>query len=692
MATRGATAVIWLTLVAGVTAAQGPGGPARLIDVPFLAQTAQLCGGAALAMVMRYWGDTAVLPADFTPLVDRSEGGIRTSALAKASNDRGWRTAASSARDATGWALIEASVSRGQPVIALIEERRGLFHYVVTTGITSDRIVVHDPAVGPFRALARADFDRRWQNAGRWFMVVLPDAAKASAKRDTVSPSAAEPSSNSPSSARPSTVGACSAQVARYVADARAGQLASAEAGLLKTTAACPSSSQAWGELAGVKFLQRRYAEAAALAQRADRLAPATQSTLELLGSSRFLSGDFIGALHAWNAIDEPRIDTISVQGLTRTRHPLVIEHSGLQSRTLLSADAFVRAERRLADLPMTSRAQVRFQPRSNGSAAVTLAMDERSRFPSGPGGWGVIGIGLIFRRELAVDVVSPTGQAEAMAVAYRWKERRPRMKVAFAAPAPGPVPGVVAVEGLWEEQTYQPLTDDDAGNLVRRKRVGVSLSDWARGWLRWEAGTSLDRFSDDARFVSAEGAMTLREPRDRFMASLAVGRWSALGQATGTFTTSRATAAWRSNIDGREPTWRANGGVVAVSTGAPLPVWPVASSSDTRGALLRAHGLFDDGFVRNEMLGRRVSFATVEYERPLVARGIARIGVAGFVDLAQAALRRTGDRSPVQSDIGVGLRVAGPPSLGQLRIDLAHGLRDGRTALSAGLVAAWGQ
>ena len=56
--------------------------PLTILDVPFIAQSELLCGGAAAAMVMRYWGEREVDAESFSDLVDRHAGGIRTSTLA----------------------------------------------------------------------------------------------------------------------------------------------------------------------------------------------------------------------------------------------------------------------------------------------------------------------------------------------------------------------------------------------------------------------------------------------------------------------------------------------------------------------------------------------------------------------------------------------------------------------------------
>ena len=131
-----------------------------------------LCGGAAAAMVMRYWGARDVYPDAFAPLVDRAAGGIRTSALVGALEQRGWTAAAGPAtRDAD----VARARLRGRPVIALIEDRPGRFHYVVVVSSAGgeDR-----PARSRARAVARrrssSKFDAAWQKSQRWMLILLP--------------------------------------------------------------------------------------------------------------------------------------------------------------------------------------------------------------------------------------------------------------------------------------------------------------------------------------------------------------------------------------------------------------------------------------------------------------------------------------------------------------------------------------
>src|SRR4029078_5392655 len=84
----------WRWAVAAVARCAPPSLPspaaAQPLPVPFLPQTEALCGGAAAAMVMRYWGAADAYPDAFAPLVDRAAGGIRVDALTADLERRVW--------------------------------------------------------------------------------------------------------------------------------------------------------------------------------------------------------------------------------------------------------------------------------------------------------------------------------------------------------------------------------------------------------------------------------------------------------------------------------------------------------------------------------------------------------------------------------------------------------------------------
>src|SRR5688572_12778315 len=86
--------------------------PLSLLDVPFISQSEALCGGAAAAMVLRYWGERGVSAESFSHLLDRSAGGIRTGALVAELQRRGWNVSAVAGRED----MVRAELSRGRPV------------------------------------------------------------------------------------------------------------------------------------------------------------------------------------------------------------------------------------------------------------------------------------------------------------------------------------------------------------------------------------------------------------------------------------------------------------------------------------------------------------------------------------------------------------------------------------------------
>ena len=152
---------------------------ALAIDVPYLPQTDALCGGAAAAMVFRYWGDAHADAQAFAPLVDRRAGGIATGALTAAVSARGWRTG-----HVETLAALGARVRDGQPVIVLLPDRGDRYHYVVVIGASEEAIVVHDPAWGPSRTIPRAGFRAR-VGGGRLLVAGDPSSADGRPFRQT---------------------------------------------------------------------------------------------------------------------------------------------------------------------------------------------------------------------------------------------------------------------------------------------------------------------------------------------------------------------------------------------------------------------------------------------------------------------------------------------------------------------------
>jgi len=662
--------------------ASGSPGSARLLDVPYLPQSQDLCGGAAVAMVLRYWGERQVYAEDFATLVDRSASGIRTDVLAAAVSRRGWVSRPFTPGADRGGEWVRQQIDRGRPVIALIEVRPGRYHYVVVVAWTGEQVILHDPARTPFRVTSRPDFDRAWALAGRWALLVLPDERSESEATSTAAP--------------PATLaagGTCGALVQEMVQLAHAGELESAETGLLAATRLCPRDPVAWRELAGVRFRQSRWAEASATAERAALLEPGDEHGWDLLATSRFLDDQPGAALEAWNRIGRPSVDLVRVEGAPRTRIPVITALVALPPRALLTPDALGRAARRLDELPSAARTRLRYRPAEGGLAEIEAVVVERPAVPRGVAAMAGAAARAGLSREIRLGVAAPSGNGELWTIAWRWWEARPRLSFALAVPAVSGLPGVTTIEAFWERPSYatpgaEP-SDTAAIHREERRRAALTVTDWASSRLRWQAGAAFDRWAEDSH-VSANAALDLRFAGDRLAIGLDTAAWVPLGSG-GRFTRSGVSAAWRSTRDRGRSSWLMTAGFTSTSAAAPFDLWAGAGTGHARTPLLRAHPLLEHGVVTGPTFGRRLAHGTIEYQHPLPAVPGGAIRLAAFADTARA-WRRMDDRDAPrwQTDVGTGIRVALPGKGGTMRADVARGLRDGRVALSAGWQAPW--
>jgi len=647
--------------LAASVAAQAPPAPGySLLDVPYIQQSEELCGGAAAAMVMRYWGAIGIRAESFAPLVDASARGIHGEDLLRELRARGWET-----RSFRGdQPLVIRRLVERQPVVALIEVRPGAFHFVVIVGWGNGRVVYHDPASAPYRVTSAAAFDAAWEKADHWTMLVLPGSALAPS--DGAAPAAPSPAASTP----------CDAFVAEGV---RAAELGDKTAALnVFTTAAelCPAASGPLRESAGVYALDGNWIEAGRLAREALNRDPSDEHAWRILATSAYVRGDSAAALTAWNKIQEPVIDLVNVIGLDRTRHSVASAQLRLEIDSVLTANRLEAAGRRLADLPTAELARVGYRPLGSGRATVEAAVVERSMLPVTRIALASTAARLATDRELAVHVASALRGGELITASWRWWENRPGIALEYSAPSRF---GVWRTDLFAEEQTYA----SGANVLVERRRGGsLSLSQWTSTMTRWEIGAGVDAWDGDDRTFNVSIGADQRLARDRIAI---IGHAAVFGGSFSAWTTGTALA-WRSSARREGAVALARAGLEAASGSARLALWPGAGTEPARSILLRAHPLLDDGRISGDVFGRRVVHGGGEVQRWFrpVAK-LIRVAPAAFVDAASASERlRSGTAWHV--DGGIGLRLAAPGS-GVFRLDVAKGLRDGSAAVSVGWV-----
>jgi ABC-type bacteriocin/lantibiotic exporter with double-glycine peptidase domain len=156
------------------------------LEVPFVKQSEDGCGSAAISMVMQYWNahgaridlrraDAAVIRKQ---LYSRRARGIYASDVESYLKDSGFRTFPFNG----DWKDLQEQLQQGRPLIVSLQpgSTRAPLHYVVVTGMDwrSAAVFVHDPARGKLLRIERADFEKEWQSNRNWMLLALPEKAE----------------------------------------------------------------------------------------------------------------------------------------------------------------------------------------------------------------------------------------------------------------------------------------------------------------------------------------------------------------------------------------------------------------------------------------------------------------------------------------------------------------------------------
>jgi hypothetical protein len=392
------------------------------------------------------------------------------------------------------------------------------------------------------------------------------------------------------------------------------------------------------------------------------------------LATSEFVQDDRDAALDAWNAIGQPRVDLVSIDGLARTRVQPVEHLIGLKRESLLTRDVLLLSRRRLAELPAAASTSITYSPSASGVAEVRARVMERPLLPRDPLTLSAIGASAIATRSITATIASPTGGGEAVGVSWRFWPGRPRIGIDLRAPAP--FGGVWGVSASAERQPF----DEAAVPTSKRATAQFGIGNWIAPAVRVAVRGGVDRWQEPIGLAGAAGGqLRLMSRDDRLDASVDADAWAGHDR----FVVSTARLRWRSSVDRRGAVFTGMVGGGLVSSRAPGDLWLGGDVGSARATLLRAHPIVKSGALKVDRLGRGLANASFETQRWWSTRfSLAQAGAAAFVDAARTAHRL--DRSARGDiDIGLGGRFAISGLPGVLRIDVAHGLRDGHDALS---------
>jgi len=155
------------------------------LDVPFVKQSEEGCGSAAISMVLQYWSAQGARidsqRADATAiqkqLYSRKAHGIFASDMETYFKTSGFKVFLLDGN----WGELVQEVKQGRPLIVSLQPGSGHspLHYVVVTGVDwqKDAVFLHDPARGKLVRVERADFEKQWRPNRNWMLLAVPEKA-----------------------------------------------------------------------------------------------------------------------------------------------------------------------------------------------------------------------------------------------------------------------------------------------------------------------------------------------------------------------------------------------------------------------------------------------------------------------------------------------------------------------------------
>jgi predicted double-glycine peptidase len=175
-----------LMLFLGRNTQPAPQGSAGVwLDVPFVKQTEDGCGSAAISMVLRYWkahgmhldSPRADAVAIQKQLYSPKARGIFASDMENYLKASGLKVFLLDGN----WTDLQQHLKQGRPLIVSLQPGNAHtpLHYVVVTGIDwqKDAVFIHDPARGNLLRVERADFEKQWRANRNWMLLVVPEKA-----------------------------------------------------------------------------------------------------------------------------------------------------------------------------------------------------------------------------------------------------------------------------------------------------------------------------------------------------------------------------------------------------------------------------------------------------------------------------------------------------------------------------------
>jgi hypothetical protein len=481
----------------------------------------------------------------------------------------------------------------------------------------------------------------------------------------------------------------CDALVQAAVEAAQRDDFGEAGRLLLDARLRCPDDPNVLRDLAGLRFRQGDYAEAARLGHALLELEPGSTSAWDLIAATRYLRDDPLGALDAWNRIGRPTTRSVRIRDAAGAGGGAVISWAegvaGIVPGDELTRAAILLGARRLGQIPSIERARLEYRPEPRAGASVEgyvtfrprhtftrsalpghllRAVGGRVELGGRPGGDGTPGG---TRGGVGTSAWSAQGVADGSL-----REGR----AALAHRAPG-------IQGVWNWELHHATGRfEPAGAApLRARRTGARWSHraWVHPIVQVEGTLGADTWRGRGSYGVVGAALDLVPGRLPARLRWEVDGW--LGDDRFGRVAFRA-GTELAPLSSTELTLR--GGMDVISRSASPDVMPRFGADRASTHLMRADRVVgSDGVLRPAFPGSSWAHGGAEFIRWWAPGGVLRVGGAGFVDAVRVLDPPPGAPRGAAHP-GVGLRLGIPGLSGYLRADVAIDAAGGDPVLSA--------
>lgn len=188
-------------------------------------------------------------------------------------------------------------------------------------------------------------------------------------------------------------------------------------------------------ELAGVRFKQKKYEQAADHLHRALKLDPSDEYAADFLGSVYFLQGNLEAALKYWNRVSKPHVEQVRADPSPKVDQILLDRAFAFAPASVLRLSDLETTEARIAGLGIFPDRRFELEARPDGKFDVVFRARERNGF--GANKWqGLLSLfrGLPFQT-IYPEYYNIGGRAINAVSLFRWDKQKRRIWANLSGP-----------------------------------------------------------------------------------------------------------------------------------------------------------------------------------------------------------------------------------------------------------------